>query len=432
MRRAAGLALVAVGTAVAVLALGSVARVGRGAEDRQTAAASPVAARRADPAALRERLRQVPGDDAAWAALGMAYVEQAKVSANPQLYPKAEGALRRSLKLRPEDNYVAAAGMAALANARHDFAGARRWARTGLAVNPANASLYGTLVDAETQLGHYQEAWDATQRMVDLSPDAASLARVSYSWELRGNLDEARSLMQRALDQALGPAQQAFARYQLGDLALVAGDAHAALAQYEAGLAADPSYAALLEGRARAELALGRSDDAVRDLGEAVARLPQPGYVLLYGELLESLGRRRDASRQYELFRTEQRLFEANGVAVDVEAALFEADHGDAGRAVAVADRGLRSRPFVEMQDACAWALHKAGRDAEALEASARARSLGTRNALFEFHAGMIELALGHPDQARAHLASALAANPAFHPLHATTARRALASLEGR
>jgi tetratricopeptide (TPR) repeat protein len=430
MRRKVGACFLVLGLGLTVFAVGSLAVVEDDPGQVATmASAPPVVVRPGDVDALQQRLRQVPNDDAAWAMLGLEYIERAKTTANPELYPKAEGALRRSLELRRADNYVAAAGMAALANARHDFAAGRHWSLKGLEINPANAALYGTLADAETQLGNYQEAWEATQRMVDLSPDTASLSRVSYSWELRGDLPRARALMQRALDDAPSPSQQAFSRYHLGDLALLDGDREGALAHYEAGLRAEPSSTALLEGRARAKAALGRTDEAVADMAAAVERTPEPGYVLFYGELLESIGRTTEADRQYELFRAEQRLFEANGVVVDVEAALFEADHGDPQRAVTVAEAGLRSRPFLDMQAAHAWALHRAGRHAEAAAAIGGARSLGTRNPLFEFRAGMIERALGNLDAARSHLGAALAMNPAFHPLHAPAVRTALAEL---
>lgn len=432
MRRKVGGCLIAAGLALVVFTVGALAVVEDEAAIVPTAAAPAVITRPGDVAALQQRLRQVPNDDAAWATLGLSYIDQAKSTANPELYPKAEGALRRSLELREADNFVAAAGMAALANARHDFVEGRDWARRGLEINPASATLYGTLVDAETQLGRYQEAWEATQRMVDLSPDTASLARVSYSWELRGDLPRARELMQRALDDAPNPSQQAFARYHLGDLALLGGDPAGALGHYEAGLRSDPSATALLEGAARAKAALGRPDEAAADMAEAVERMPEPGWVLFHGELLESLGRTVQAEQQYELFRVEQRLFEANGVVVDVEAALFEADHGDPQRAVAVAEAGLRSRPFLDMHAAHAWALHRTGRHEEAAAAIGRARSLGTKNPLFEFRAGMIERSLGNRDAARTHLEAALANGPAFHPLHAPAARAALTELDAR
>lgn len=435
MKRIGGVPLIVLGLAVAIIAAGSLATFDGRTDDgpaQATGDGELAGARRGDVDALQARLRVVPDDDSAWAALGVAYVERARATADPSYYPKAEGALERSLKLQGADNFVAAAGMAALANARHDFAGALDWAQRGLDINPSNANLYGTLSDAETQLGRYADALASTQRMVDLSPDTASLARASYTWELRGDLEQARALMQRAHDDALTPAQRAFTLYYLGDLALQGGDATGALSQYEAGQRADPSYAPLLEGRARALLALGRTEEAQRDLAEAVDRLPLPGYVLAYGELLESLGRSHEADRQYALFRTEQKLFEANGVVVDVEAVLFEADHGDAGQAVLAAEAGLRTRPFIEMDDASAWALHRAGRDSEALVAVTRALALGTRNPLFEFHAGMIENALGHTEAGRRHLDAALAMNPAFHPLHARTATETLATMGSR
>lgn len=81
------------------------------------------------------------------------------------------------------------------------------------------------------------------------------------------------------------------------------------------------------------------------------------------------------------------------------------------------------------MQDAYAWALHRNGRNSEALEWVNKAMSLGTKNALFEFHAGVIKEALGDVAGARLNYASALAINPSFNALQAPEARAALARL---
>jgi hypothetical protein len=82
--------------------------------------------------------------------------------------------------------------------------------------------------------------------------------------------------------------------------------------------------------------------------------------------------------------------------------------------------------------DALAWALHANGLDRRALRYSTRALSLGTRNALFCFHAGMIRLGLGDRDGARRLLARALDTNPRFSIRYSAAARRTLRSLEGR
>ncbi|WP_244179088.1 tetratricopeptide repeat protein [Streptomyces rubellomurinus] len=231
------------------------------------------------------------------------------------------------------------------------------------------------------------------------------------------------------LNDANTPADRAFTLYHLAQLAFDNGDPKTALAQINVGLRAAPGSAELLEGRAKAEAALGNTDAALADYASAVAKVPQPSYVLELGELLQSLGRNKDAEQQYQVFRGEETLFTDNGVAPDSDQTLFEADHGDPAKALTLGESGLRTRPFIEMHDAYAWALHLNGRDTEALDQSRQATALGTRNALFHYHQGMIEKALGHPEQARTELRQALTINDHFNPLQAPTAQAALQEL---
>lgn len=383
-------------------------------------------------AALRARVERLPGDGSAWAALGLAYVERARVTGDPRHYSTAEAALQRSVEVTPRDNFAAAAGQAALAAARHDFQTAHQRARAGLKINASNPILFGALADAAIQLGRYDEAYEATQRMVDVRPDTASLARVSYTWELRGDTALAREYMARALDVSPSASARAFAHHHLGELAFDSGDPAAALEHHRRSLDADPRYRAALRGRARAHAALGDVDSAIADYEAVIESTPLPAYLLEYGELLESLGRTAQAAEIYALFEAAQQLFSAAGVAPDVDAILYEADHKSAARAVALGQAAVAERPFVEMQDAYAWALHRAGRHDEALKWSDRARSLGTRRALWAFHAGMIREAVGDVQGARRHLELALEINPHFHPIHAASARAELAAMATR
>ncbi|PYC70176.1 hypothetical protein C7C46_27610 [Streptomyces tateyamensis] len=383
-------------------------------------------------AALQEQLRRQPQDPGALAALGLDYVQQAKNTADPTYYPKAEEVLQRSLAQQPEDNFTAMGGMAALENGRHNFTQALDWAKRAVAVNPYNSALYGTLSDALTQLGRYDEAAAAVQHMVDLHPGTPSLARASYIAELHGDPATAEEDMRRALQDATGPADQAFTRYYLSQLALNRADPAAALREAAAGLTASPGYTPLLQAKAMAEEALGDNDAAAADLNTATQRLPLPEYVLQLGDLYRATGRSQEADRQYQLFRAEQKLFTDNGVAPDADAALFEAEHGSPEQAVALARTGLTTRPFLDTHDALAWALHASGHDREALAEADQALALGTRNALFHYHRAMIQGALGNPDAQRADLTAALAVNPGFHPVHAPEAAAVLADLAAR
>ncbi len=379
--------------------------------------------------ALQDQLRRSPQDATALATLGLEYVQQAKNTADPTYYPKAEEALQRSLALESAENFTAMGAMASLENGRHHFTQALDWARRAVAVNPYNSSLQGTLADACTQLGRYAEAADAVQRMVDLRPGTPSLARASYVAELRGDTDTAREDMRRALQDAGGPADQAFAHYYLGELAFNSGDPATELQHAQAGLTVAPGYTALLAGKARAEAALGRTEAALDDYRQAVQRVPQPEYLLQLGELYQSLGRTQEAEQQYQVFRAEERLLTVNGVTPDADAALFEADHGDPARALAIARDGLRTRPFLDTHDALGWALHAAGHDQEARAEADQALATGARNALFHYHRAMIEAALGDPTAEQADLTRALSLNPHFSPLHAPEAHTTLTHL---
>lgn len=381
--------------------------------------------------AAQQRLQDVPDDWETWAGLGSAYVEQARVTADPSYYPRAEGALRTSLELHGQDNFQALTGMGALANARHEFATAADYARQSQAVNPAGATSWGVLADALVQLGDYDGATAAVQQMLDLRPGLPSFTRAAYDLELHGRTDEARTLLRQSLDSATSPSDTAFCRTYLGQLAFTLGDLDTAAREYQAGLATSPDDPGLLLGQARVAAAQDRTDAAVAGYQRVVDLRPLPEYLVEYGQLLDSLGRTDEANAQYDLFATAQQLFASNGVQDSLTGALLAADRGAGEQAVVLAQQEWALRQNIDAADALGWALHVAGRDAEALPYAQQATAQGTRNAGFLYHRGVIEQALGMDAEARATLTAALATNPYFSPVFALRARQALSALGG-
>lgn len=379
--------------------------------------------------ALEKRVERLPADDAAWSSLGTAYLAQARGTADPGFYARAEQAFARSLQERPDANADALAGQAALAASRHDFAGAEQLALRAVAADAYSATARGVLADAQLELGQYDAASVTLQQMVDLRPGVPSFTRISYDLELHGRTDEATQLLERALGVASSPADSAYCLYHLGRLAAGGGDHEAALERYDQGLRLVPEDVELLSGRATSLAALGR-DEAAADLwADVVQRRPQPVYLVEHAELLTSMGRLDEAQDQVAVAEAVRTLYDDAGVVPDVETALHEADHGDPARALAVAEANARTRSSVQVQDALAWALHVNGRDAEALVHADAAAALGTRTALWDYHRGMIQLGLGQEDAARVSLERALATDPGFSRLHAPRAREALAAL---
>ncbi|MEV0998691.1 tetratricopeptide repeat protein [Nonomuraea sp. NPDC050202] len=377
----------------------------------------------------QSRLRRHPDDAAVWASLGDLYLEQARRTADAAYYAKAQGAFERSLRLPTGDGepYIdAVIGMGALANGRHDFAGAVRWGERARKAAPYRWPLYGVLTDAYLELGQYEQAESTLRRMLDGRPDLASFTRAARLEQLRGRIEPARKLLHRACEIAGDPGEYAFCQWQLGELAWHDGDPRGARTAYAQALAADPEHVPSRAGKARAEAALGRTDQALRDYATAVAR--SPSYVVEYGELLEHLGDRDGAKRQYAVFAAHSRLLAASGSPDRLPMGLFEADHGDPDAAVRHLRAEWQRRRSVEVADALGWALHRAGRHAEAAAYATRADQAGGRNALFAYHRGEIEHALGHAAAACAHLSRALSINPHFSPGGAARARALLAA----
>jgi tetratricopeptide (TPR) repeat protein len=442
-RRPVLVALVALTALVLVAAVGIFARVSSSSKGSGQASSTGTTAGDADRAlnpstngdqsaaivGLQKTLKDTPDNDQAWATLGLDYVDQARVTVDPSYDTKAQGALEKSLALNSKDNFIADAGEASLAAARHQFASAKSWALKGIAIDGYNAALYGILADAQTQLGEYDDATASVQKMLNLRPQTPALSRASYVAELAGNLPSAVSLMTQARDAAASPDDTAFTDYYLGELARNAGDPTKAMTYYQAGLQVDPSYAALYEGKAKAEAALGQQTAAIADYTTVVGRVPQPQYVIEFGDYLQSLGMTAQAQQQYATFDVENKLFTQNGVLLDSDPTLYYADHGNPAKAVALAQKAIKARPFVEMDDAYAWALHKDGQDAQALTWAHKALATGMKNALFTFHLGMIELSLGDKAGARKDLTAALAINPQFGPLQVPLAKKALEQL---
>ncbi len=286
-------------------------------------------------------------------------------------------------------------------------------------------------MDALTELGRYDESVASAQRMVDLRPDLASLSRVAYQRELHGDLDGAIEAMARAFDAGAGaPAEQReYLRVLIGDLHLAKGDAVTAEQIYRASLEVLPDFVWAEAGMARAATARGDLDEAVERYRAATDAVPLPELLVALGDAEQAAGRTDDAEGTFELVRAMQRLFAESGVNVELELALFEANHGDPARAVELARAAYAAQPNVKAADALAWSLYRAGDVAAARPFMAEALRLGTSFGYFHFHAGMIALAANDEPAARDHLARSLEARGTITALEAQQAEVALSEL---
>jgi tetratricopeptide (TPR) repeat protein len=377
---------------------------------------------------LQGALAGSPGSPELNVALGDAYYQRSRETADPAFYARAQRAYDTALASDP-GNPAALSGAATIALARHDFRAGIGLAERAHRAAPRLLRPYPALVDAQIELGRYDAAARDLQRFVGLKPSLAAYARVSYFRELNGDLDGAVRAIRLAVAGGGGGESLAYLQALLGGLELDRGRLGAAELAFRAALAADPGHPAAVAGLARTEAARGRFAAAIARLRGLVERLPLPEYAIALGETELAAERRAAAQRDFGLVEVERRLYQSAGVDVGVELALFEADHGDPQRALRLGREAWAKAPSVRSADVYAWALHSAGRDRAAAAMSAEAMRLGSRDPSFLYHAGVIAADAGQTERARALLGRLVDQSPRFHPLYGPRAQRALEAL---
>jgi len=324
---------------------------------------------------------------------------------------------------------------AALLLTYHRFDEALVAARRAQHARPEDHTVYGMLTDALVELGRYEEAYAAAEKMVLMRPDTASYSRMSYLSALRGDSDSAIDLMRRAVNAASpqDPESLSWCRIHLGDELMNVGMRSEAEREYDLALRAFPDHHLALAAKARARTAAGDLERAVEFYKRAQDRVPQPDTAIALGNLYAKLGRDDDARREYELAEFIERSGGKAASTYSRQLAIFWANQDrNLDEALAIAEREKRARPDIYSSDALAWCLYKKGRASEAATQIAEAMRLGTRDAQIYYHAGMIYDALGDRKKSAGFLKLALEVNPHFDLPQAKIAKHNLERVEGK
>lgn len=417
------------------LAGGAAARIVAADDVRASRAASvrPVV----DPADLDRRIsfvearsRQDPfsATDRGW--LAQLLLQRARETGSAEDVVAAEAAARESLRLRGVSNPAGHALLAAALVEQHRFAEALEAARTLVALEPENAPFRAMLGEIQMELGDYAAAAKTFGSLAPSRGDLDVAPRLARWAEIEGRTAEARALLHAARDRVvlrtdLQPEVVAWFHLRVGDFELRHGELGAAEEALRAGLEVFPEDRRLLAAMARLEGARENWAEAIGFGERAVAAAAEPGTLALLADLYAASG---DAERAAEYARVVEVSLAGSAGAYHRAEGLFLLDHGRlVPQVLAQARADLRTRRDVYGHDLLAWALHRAGRHAEAREAMAPALSRGMRDPVLLYHAGMIEKALGRHGRSRDLLRDALDVAPNFHPVHARLAREALA-----
>jgi tetratricopeptide (TPR) repeat protein len=424
------IAVTAAVSAAAVTLLGGALRDSQGAAPARAAVpgtlgAQPASGTDAEVRRLQDVLRRQPDDVHSLAALGLAYEQRMRETADPTYLTKADGVLHRALRLGPR-SAEAVIGLGSLALSRHQFGRALVLGRRAQRLAPGAGLPYGIVGDAQIELGRYAAAFRSFDTMSSVEPGPSAYARVAYGRELLGNRGGAIAAMRLALDGSEGRAEPAaWARVEMGKLFFGSGRIGAAEREYVGALRELPGYVYALDALARAQAARGHYRRAVALSQRAVETVPLPQFVTTLADIYLAKGDGARAREQFALVGVVERLLRANGVRADMEIAQFYVDHGLRLRhALVLARRAHAERPSIAGDDVLAWALVRNGRCGEAVRWSRHSLRLGTHDATMYFHRGMAEHCAGHRTEAQRWFRRALALNAHFSLLWSPVARR--------
>ena len=284
--------------------------------------------------------------------LAQIFTNEARVTGeHGHYYPAALQMVNEALELNKgldlNLEFLALSTKASVQLSQHEFKDALATAKRAIAINPHNAQIYGALVDAHVELGDYEAAVAAADKMVQIRPDLRSYSRVSYLREIHGDVAGAKKAMERAVKAgAPGYESTAWARLTLGELHRRYGEPDAAAAQYRTILKERPNYPFAIAALAELEMDKGNYAEAEELLDEAAGIIPEVGYYIQLADLYKATGRTEEMkATETEIFAMLQDDVDS-GHNMDLEYAAFYRDHfKDYDKALEYVEREYAKRP---------------------------------------------------------------------------------------
>lgn len=340
-------------------------------------------------AEMEGRLQSQPDDLGAAVLLSDALLRFARATTDGRPVNRASAVLSAVLRENP-GQYDALRMLGAIELSQHRFHEALEVGQRARDERPEDAWNYGVIGDALIELGEYDKAFAAFDKMMSMRPSAAAYARVSYARELKGDLDGASGAMRLAADAAAPQDLEAQAWYstQLAELSLKRGRLDEADREYRRATFFFPSYPLAMIGRGKVKVERGHRSEALEVYLDQLKRTPTLDLAARIGDVYASLGNAAQAERYYQLAED----LAGPGIAqTEAALALFLADHDrKLDGAVSTAEGVAAKRHDIFTQDALAWAYYKTGRIDEAYRASQGATRTGSRDARILAHAAAI------------------------------------------
>ncbi len=325
--------------------------------------------------------------------LAFALVSRARETSDAECYSQAAEAVEKSLSLAPGNFEAMKARVEVLL-------GQRRWKEALESARPLNyrtpddVPIWGYLAEAAFELGDYDESVKATQWMLDLRQNnARGLLRAAELRVVHGYLDGALDFYNQVYQQVPPHevAQIASILTHMAGAELMRGRVESAQKLLDQALKQFPGYYLSMETLARLRAAQGNSREAVDLWRRRNQQLPTPESMYGLAQALEQDGQRDMAKAAYAEFERAATPLVDQPANANRELVLYNVTYAhNPAEALRVARLEVARRHDVFTLDAYAWALADNGRYEEASAEMDKALAVGTQDAAFFYHAGVI------------------------------------------
>ena len=315
---------------------------------------------------------------------------------------------------------------------RHHFAKVIEYAGEMTRTAPSDPQTWGSLGDALMESGQYEPARAAFEKMLSIRPNLFSYNRMAYFRFINGDVEGGVAMMTDAVKAgARYPENKSWCLVELGNMYFKTGRWAEAGQAYNEALELFPSSHAAHAALAGVQAAQGNMAQAIASYKRAQSITPMVQYAGALHDLYTDAGKKTEARQQAEMVDLVAKLEEAAGQKANRTLALIYANQDrNPAKSLELAEADLQVRRDVFTYDAYAWALFKNRRYDEAWKASEKAMKLGTPEAMFYYHAGLIANARAEAAASKQLLEKALKLNPGFDVRQAAIAREVLLSLQ--
>ncbi|HMI78161.1 MAG TPA: hypothetical protein VK484_05180 [Ferruginibacter sp.] len=370
---------------------------------------------------LMAKLKSDPNDTRSVFALANAYIMEARISGNIAYYDRAAMKTVDKLLEKEPGNYEALMLRALVQLSQHHFAEALATAQLTESIDANSAFVYGLLIDANVEMGNYEAAVEAAEKMISIRPDLRSYSRIAYLREIHGDYPGAAVAMKLAVEAGVTAEESTeWCRVQLGKLYEHMGDVAKASFQYKLSLAARPGYAYALAGLGRIAAYEKKYDSAVHYYEQATALINDLGTkeelvkVYMYAGHAE-----RSASLNKELINEMNKAAKLlvndpdAGHYSDKEMAYAYIQNKNYDKALEYAMAEYKRRPKnIEVNETMAWVHYKRNEIDKALTYLDAALITKSMNPVLLCTAGLIYAKAGNTEKGKKMLELGLKHNP--------------------